>query len=79
MTEPIQTPDGIRIQISDQHEDDFIHDRISILATNKDDITVVWKLPERLMRRLDVCQIVSEEIQNELADRAFHVKRLGLL
>lgn len=67
------------IQISDQHEDDFIHDRVSILATNPDGISVLWKLPKRLMRRLDVCQALYEEIQAELEEKAEHVKGLGLL
>lgn len=78
MTLPIKTTSGIHIQISDQHEDDYIHDRVSILATDPEGFSVLWKLPNRLMRRLDVCHAVAEEIQAELEHRARQAERLGL-
>lgn len=78
MTFPIETPDGIRLQISDQDGDDFIHDLVSVRVENPDGFGVIWKLPQRLMRRLDVCQAVYEEILAELEERVQNVKRLGL-
>lgn len=80
MTLPaIVVTDGVRIQISDQHENDFIHNRVSIWATNPDGVTVHWTLPVRLMLRFDVGQIVAEEIVAELEEKALHLERLGLL
>lgn len=80
MTLPaIETTDGVRLQVSDNHENDFINNRVSIRATNPDGVTVHWTLPARLMLRFDIGQIVAEEIVAELAEKAFHLERLGLL
>lgn len=79
MTHPgFVAPEGIRFSVSSQDGDDYIRDLVSVLVTNPDGDSVLWKLPTRLMDRLDVCQIVSEEIVAELEERVQNFKRLGL-
>ena len=74
----IETAEGVRIKITDQREDNFIRDVVSIYATHPDGYRILWELPKRLMLRLDVCQAVSEEIVAELHERVEGQRRLGL-
>jgi hypothetical protein len=74
----IETSKGIRYRISDMDGDDLLHDVVSVLVRHPEGAQVRWRLPKRLMMRLDVGNAVQEEILAELEERMQQAKRLGL-
>lgn len=57
----------MKIVISDQHEDGFIRNIISVIAEDGG-ISRHWRIPSRLMRRPEVAGAVVEEIAAEISE-----------
>lgn len=66
----------MKIQITDQTEEDFIRDVITVKAEDGG-VSRLWKIPRRLMMRADMAGIVVEEMSAEIAEaRKAKVARL---
>lgn len=69
MTQPsIRTTEGVFIDVTNHEGDDFMQGVVSVKATHPTGPAILWKLPERLMRRMDVCHAVLEEIYDALEE-----------
>jgi hypothetical protein len=71
----VVTSEGVRFHITDSEGDDWVNGVTSIRVTHPDGVGVLWKLPTRLLLRLDVCNAVNEEIVLELQERVEAIGR----